>query len=102
MFARAEREYGITGDWRNSLAQTKDLEWQFIRHNGIDDPLIDSDLDRLEGTTNTRNHDPDGRLLSLLVSFSLGSGQYATMCLREILKRSTEADTDSAMARRTQ
>jgi tRNA pseudouridine13 synthase len=98
MFRRIAGEYGVSGDWRNMMAIAKDLECGFIRHNGMDDPLIDSDLDRLEGTTNTGNHVSDGSILSLYVSFSLGSGQYATMCLREILKRSTEATTDSAMS----
>jgi tRNA pseudouridine13 synthase len=101
MFHRLASEYGASGDWRNVIERAHDLEWKFVRHNGMDDPLLDSDLDRLDGTTNIGNHVRDGAILSLIVSFSLGKGQYATMCLRELLKRSTEAMTDSAMSQKT-
>ena len=98
MFNGLSSEYGANGDWRFIMAKAKDLEWTFIRHNDRDAELIDSDLNIIEGVTNSVNHSEDGKYSSLSLSFSLGSGQYATMCLRELLKRSTEWFTDSSMS----
>jgi tRNA(Glu) U13 pseudouridine synthase TruD len=69
-----------------------------VRHNGIDGQILDSDLDRLNGVTNDGNRLADGPILSLLLEFSLESGQYETMFIREILKRSTEIGFDSALS----
>ena len=98
MFDRLSREYGTGGVWRSIVGQAKDLEWEIIRHDQMDVPLIDSDLNRLDGTTNTTNHVKDGKIASLSLTFSLTSGQYATMCMRELLKRTTEWFTDSDMS----
>ena len=98
MFDSLSSEYGAGGAWRAIVGQAKDLEWEIIRHDEMDVPLIDSDLDRLNGTTNSGNHVPDGKIASLCLSFSLTSGQYATMCMRELLKRTTEWFTDSELS----
>ncbi|KAH0803439.1 pseudouridylate synthase 7-like [Histomonas meleagridis] len=99
MFNDLASEYGAGGDWRKILIKPLDLEWELISHNNLDDLLIDSDMDRINGITNVNNRVENGKYNSLVISFSLGSGQYATMCLRELLKRSTEWFTDSNMSK---
>ena len=42
-------------------------------------------------TTETTDSPKEGRFLALTVAFSLGSSQYATMCLREIMKIPTSS-----------
>ncbi|OHT06878.1 Pseudouridylate synthase 7 like protein [Tritrichomonas foetus] len=102
MFKSLSSEYGAGGDWRYIMSKAKDLDWELIRHDDFDAPLIDSDLNIIEGTTNRINHVENGKYASLRISFSLGSGQYATMCLRELLKRSTEWFKDSEMSQRNE
>lgn len=99
MFAALSSEYGAGGDWRRLVIRPEKLEWEVIRYDDPDALLIDSDIDRLEGVSHREQRKEGGRRAALCVSFSLGSGQYATMCLRELLKRSTEWFTDSEMSK---
>lgn len=98
MFQKLPSEYGATGDWRLIMSSAKNIEWELISHDNYNAPLIDSDLNLVTGTTNRVNHVKNGKYNSLCLSFCLSSGQYATMLLRELLKRSTEWFTDSAMS----
>lgn len=99
MFQKLSSEFGAGGDWRRMVIKPQNLEWELIRHDDFDALLIDSDMDKLRGVSNASNRVPNGRYVSLNISFSLGSGMYATMCLRELLKRSTEWFTDSSMSK---
>lgn len=98
MFHKLSSEYGASGGWRYIMAKAQNIKWELISHNDPDAALIDSDLDLINKTTNDVNHVKNGKYTSLCLSFSLNSGQYATMLLRELLKRSTESYTDSEMS----
>jgi tRNA pseudouridine13 synthase len=100
MFRKLAGEYGATGDWRPMLGRAQDLQWALIRHGGMDDQLLDTDWDKMNDVANQVNWTEHGQILSLLLEFSLGGGQYATMLVREILKRSTESDTDSGISKK--
>lgn len=102
MFQKLSSEYGASGVWRLIMTKVGKIEWELISHDDIDAPLIDSDLNKITKTTNRVNHVKYGKFTSLCLSFSLGSGQYATMLLRELLKRSTEWYTDSALSNKDQ
>lgn len=100
MFQKLSGEYGAGGDLRHILAMPKDLEWEILRYNDSKAALIDSDLDVLEHRTNRTNCVENGRFIALKLSFSLSNGQYATMCMRELLKRSTEWFVDSEFTKK--
>lgn len=102
MFKKLPSEYGANGGWRLIITKVKDIEWEIITHDDFNAPLIDSDLNLINGISNIDNHVKYGKYTSLSLSFCLGSGQYATMFLRELLKRSTEWFTDSAMSNKNE
>jgi len=91
-------DLGLQGSNRRLFSMPNCFEWDLIQHDDKDAPLVDSDLDIMNGLTNKSNWVEGGKYTSLRVSFNLGSGQYATMVLRELIKRSTEWWTDSDMS----
>jgi tRNA(Glu) U13 pseudouridine synthase TruD len=84
------------------MSSVEDLEWALIRYNGMDDQLLDTDLDKMNDVTSYTNWTGHGQMMSLLLEFSLDQTQYVTMFIREILKRSTEPDPDSKMLKKLQ
>ncbi|EAY07229.1 hypothetical protein TVAG_050450 [Trichomonas vaginalis G3] len=98
----AQKELGLVGDYRKLFAQPTDISFDIIEHDDNDAELIDSDIDKLEGRTNKGNHVPGGKFKSAVVEFSLGPSQYATMCMRELMKRTTEWWNDSDMSNKSE
>ena len=94
----AQKELNSSGDMRKLFARPTDIEYDIIEHDDRDAELIDSDLDKLSGKTNSIHHVKGGKYRSAVVEFSLQSSQYATMCMRELMKRSTEWWGDSEMS----
>lgn len=94
----SQKELGLTGDYRKLFALPTDISYDIIEHDDNDAELIDSDIDKLEGRTNIKNHVQGGKYRSAVVEFSLGASQYATMCMRELMKRTTEWWNDSEMS----
>jgi tRNA pseudouridine13 synthase len=94
----AQKELNASGDFRKLFARPDDIKYDIIEHDDRDAELIDSDLDKLSGKTNAINHVKGGAHKSAVVEFSLKQSQYATMCMRELMKRTTEWWTDSEMS----
>ena len=97
LFQRLSSEYGVYGDWRPFLGLPKSVEWSLISHSDRDATLLESDIDKINGISYEENRD-GGEFTSLLISFSLEKGMYATMALRELLKRSTEWFSDAYLS----
>lgn len=75
-----------------------DLRYTVVRHNDLSEQLIQNDMDIISHTQINMQNDPNGKYLSLALFFSLDSGSYATMLLREFLNRSTEWFIDHDMS----
>ncbi|CDS10699.1 hypothetical protein LRAMOSA11185 [Lichtheimia ramosa] len=80
----------LAGDYRPMLAKADDLEWSLIRYDDPCAPLCYTDLDRIVNKDEPTNI-PDGKHLALRIEFTLGTSQYATMALREILRYDTSS-----------
>lgn len=95
MLRRISKDYGISSDTRNFVAFAKDIEVSVVRHDDPDAILINNDAELLENKKLQRvARNTGNKNMSAVISFSLGSGEYATMFLRELMKRSTEAWND--------
>ena len=82
---RPQREYSMEGSYRRMIHLPKDVTWEVIRYVTGDEQLLKSaeeDILNLE----VDKVDGEKKKLALSMNFNLGSGTYATMLLREVLK----------------
>eukprot|EP01094_Clydonella_sp_ATCC50884_P017215 TRINITY_DN2956_c1_g3_i1.p1 TRINITY_DN2956_c1_g3~~TRINITY_DN2956_c1_g3_i1.p1 ORF type:complete len:773 (+),score=243.69 TRINITY_DN2956_c1_g3_i1:249-2321(+) len=84
---RANKDYSLTGDYRKIVRRATDVEWKIMRYDELE-PLVLSDMDRIKGKPEPQSK-PDGEHKAVVVAFTLPSSCYATMALREAMKRST-------------
>ncbi|KAI8071095.1 pseudouridine synthase [Gongronella butleri] len=86
----------FAGDYRCMMAMPKDLSWTFIRYDDPTEKLFNTDLDRAQG-----NPEPtgvaNGQHLALRTEFTLGTSQYATMALREIMRSETASQSQAKL-----
>jgi tRNA pseudouridine13 synthase len=78
----------LTGAYRKVFVIAEKFEWRFIKHNSLDDSLILSDIEKLEGKAKPEDV-ADGKFNALILKFQLPSSVYATMLLREVMKVDT-------------
>ncbi|KAI0307293.1 pseudouridine synthase [Multifurca ochricompacta] len=95
-FQRRQRDYTLSGSYRNILHLPKEISWSVLRYTDPDVPLAQSDEDQLLG------YDPpapalDGRFLALQIRLILGTAAYATMALREVTKTDTSSHFQSSL-----
>jgi len=82
------RAFSLPGGYRKIIEFAKNLEWKIVPYNDPNAPLVRTDLAIL-------NNEPELQYLNegshraLLLSFTLSSSCYATMCFRELFKMST-------------
>jgi tRNA pseudouridine13 synthase len=100
------RDLHCTGDYRKLLCMPADVDFQLLEYRDPLQPLFPTDMMRLKGikinlpSTMTAKADEAGSddksttpssLLAMRVGFTLPSSAYATMALRELMKRPTSA-----------
>ncbi|KAG2212659.1 hypothetical protein INT47_000636 [Mucor saturninus] len=96
MEKRAGHFEGLNGDYRTMLSKPDHMDWSFIRYNDPTEQLCNTDIDRIEGVPEPVGIE-DGEYLALKVEFTLGTSQYATMALREIMRAETSAQAQSSI-----
>ena len=91
--------------YRALLCEAGDLTWEAKCYEDPRAPLVATDLEKLEGGGDAAAATGDGgsgggggSRRALVLSFSLPTAAYATMCLRELTKQTTSV---AAHARRT-
>ncbi|CAO3639272.1 unnamed protein product [Cunninghamella blakesleeana] len=84
------------GDYRYMLAIPKDLSWSFARYNDPSAKLFNTDLDNAQGISPPTG-DINGKHVGLKVEFTLGTSQYATMALREIIRGETGSKSQAKL-----
>ncbi|KAH9049179.1 tRNA pseudouridine synthase D [Lactarius hengduanensis] len=95
-FQRRQKEYTLSGSYRNILHLPKELSWSVLRYTDPDVPLAQSDEDQLLGY-DAPAPTPDGRFLALQIRLILGTAAYATMALREVTKTDTSSHFQSGL-----
>ncbi|KAI8873164.1 tRNA pseudouridine synthase D [Ramicandelaber brevisporus] len=90
---RPQKDFSLSGSYRRILGRAKDLSWQFVHY---DDPNVDIDSNTGDSGEGDSNDKGEGRYVALVTDFKLDTSSYATMALREIIRRDT---SKSAMTR---
>lgn len=88
-FRTGDRDTWLPGQYRHIVVRPGDVEHAVVRHSDPDERLVLSDLDRLAGVQPAIG---DGPFRALVLSFSLPSGSYATMAMREILTETISSE----------
>jgi len=85
-----EKELTLGGDYRKLICKPSDVQWNIIRYNNPLQPLIQTDLMKITGETIALSSANDkNSLLGMVISFTLPPSSYATIALRELMKRPT-------------
>jgi tRNA pseudouridine13 synthase len=98
-----EREFQCCGDYRKLICRPTDVDFNIIEYVDELQPLLQTDFMKLHGMDVVRNSaagEPaksEGKdlLLAMVVGFSLPSSSYATIFLRELMKRPTSSEYQS-------
>jgi tRNA pseudouridine13 synthase len=93
---RKWKDISLSGGYRKFLARPAQMHWEVKTYTGDTDQLVETDLDKLLKTRNQELGDvsareetkwePGSEKLAVILRLQLGSSQYATMALRELLK----------------
>ena len=98
-----DKDLNIGGDYRKIIIRPKDFDFQIMEYYDPVQPLLRTDLMELNGedieiTPPKKTVDDDNKEVeetlkyAMIVGFTLPSSAYATVALRELLKRPTSTD----------
>lgn len=96
-FKAREKTFISYGSYRKIMVKPQNVNWRIKQYSHPQQNLVETDLDRLNRETMTRDRETNERPASppksdssdeaLIVEFELPPSSYATMCLREIMKK---------------
>jgi len=78
------KEFTLGGDYRKMLCRVDDLTWNVVKYDEPTQPLIETDLMKMRGESLGKLE--EGKMLGLVVGFTLQSSSYATVAMRELQK----------------
>eukprot|EP01105_Mastigella_eilhardi_P010526 TRINITY_DN245_c0_g1_i1.p1 TRINITY_DN245_c0_g1~~TRINITY_DN245_c0_g1_i1.p1 ORF type:complete len:712 (-),score=221.44 TRINITY_DN245_c0_g1_i1:79-2133(-) len=84
-----QRAFCLRGDYRRVTEVPRDIAWHTVHYTADDEPLL------VDAAAHTGEAAPKK---ALLLELSLHKSCYATMCYRELLKRSTSVEAQQAMS----
>lgn len=93
-----DRDFGLKGDYRKLMCKPTDVDFEILEYTDPLQPLVKTDLMKLDGTElelsdhGTEEGESKAVLLGMVVGFTLPSSSYATIALRELMKRPTSSD----------
>ncbi|KAK9375593.1 pseudouridine synthase [Lipomyces chichibuensis] len=97
------KEFSLSGAYRHVLAMPGNVEWWCRRYSDPLQQMVRTDLDILRAREQTviepgrvldQEEIPVGDRLAVILKLQLGSSQYATMALREVMKLETSRRGD--------
>ncbi|XP_055606686.1 pseudouridylate synthase 7 homolog [Uranotaenia lowii] len=89
-FKWSSRKDAVTGAYRKVIVKPSQLSWKIVNYSKHDDPLILSDLEKLQKVAEP-NYEGDTPYKALMLNFILPPSCYATMAIREINRQDTSA-----------
>jgi tRNA pseudouridine13 synthase len=90
-----DRDLNSAGDYRKLICRPTDVSYDVVEYTNPLCPLIQTDLMKINNVAIEAKSDsaePEDVLLAMVVRFTLPSSAYATMALRELMKRPTNSD----------
>jgi len=90
-----DRDITCPGDYRKLICRPKDVDYSIVEYNDPVQPLLQTDLMKLTGTKVLEEKLADENvapLLGMVVGFTLPSSAYATIALRELMKKPTSSE----------
>jgi len=97
-----QRDFSLRGNYRKMLLKPKHMSWKLKRYVDKTLPLQETDVSLLTTDVPRNNWHSQAEVVerdatALCLTFELPSAAYATMCIRELLKDSTEVAHHSAL-----
>ena len=89
-FKHTQKDFSLTGDYRYILSKPEGFEARLISYSDRTVPLVQNDLMKLKGESLLPTV-TEGTYSALVLRFQLGTSEYATMCLRELMKLETSS-----------
>jgi tRNA pseudouridine13 synthase len=91
-----DRDFNCAGDYRKVLCRPSDVDFEILEYKDTLAPLMQTDLMKINGIDLDlgmgKEDNPDEPLLAMVVGFTLPSSSYATIALRELMKRPTSSE----------
>eukprot|EP00977_Amphora_coffeiformis_P003765 scaffold756_cov158-Amphora_coffeaeformis.AAC.2 len=88
-----DRDLNCAGDYRRMIVRPSDVDYDLIEYTDPRQPLVQTDLMKLQGIPiKTAPESSPDSLLAMRVGFTLPPSAYATIALRELMKRPTSSD----------
>lgn len=93
-------DFHCAGDYRKLICRPTDIDHEIIEYKDELQPLLQTDFMKLQGievarmseTTTNNAVDEKSPLVGMVVGFTLPSSSYATIFLRELMKRPTSSE----------
>jgi tRNA pseudouridine13 synthase len=94
-----DKEISLCGDYRKLMCKPSDVSYEVKEYFDPLQPLINTDLMKLSGVTaETEEAKKDEQVLfGMMIGFTLPPSAYATIALRELMKRPTSSEYQSKL-----
>ncbi|XP_055345709.1 pseudouridylate synthase 7 homolog [Paramacrobiotus metropolitanus] len=83
------KDYSLSGSYRPLVTKPRDVRWEIKFFDDPDQMLLLSDGDVLNGVSLPPSSAESGSYMALIMEFNLLASVYATMAIRELMKRSS-------------
>lgn len=92
--SKADKDLAVNGDYRKLLVRPRDVTFDIKEYFDPHQPLLETDLMTLNGESITITPPEEGqnKKTAIIVGFSLPSSSYATVALRELMKKPTSSE----------
>eukprot|EP00163_Fabomonas_tropica_P026126 TRINITY_DN4687_c0_g1_i1.p1 TRINITY_DN4687_c0_g1~~TRINITY_DN4687_c0_g1_i1.p1 ORF type:complete len:313 (-),score=99.31 TRINITY_DN4687_c0_g1_i1:115-1053(-) len=91
-------QFGLGGSYRHMLRSPGDFTWEILPYNSYDDRLHVNAFDLNEDPNASVDRVVDGKYKAVKLAFSLSSGTYATMLVRELTRGMSTSPHAQALA----
>lgn len=100
MFVKIQdRDLNCPGDYRKILCRPSDVDFTIVEYKDPVQPLLQTDLMALNGVPVLDDADEGEKpLLGMVVGFTLPSSAYATIALRELMKKPTSSEYQKGLS----
>lgn len=82
-----DTSFMMFGGYRKLLAKPGDMRWSLVKYDDEKVRLVQTDMEKLNGVNEKTALVENGAKTAVVVEFTLPSSSYATMCVREVMKR---------------